>query len=219
VPTGPATFLHALKGKFLAFEGPDGSGKSTQLRHLVALCQQHAIGVCEVREPGGSTVGEQVRTILLNKDNTAQLVEERIRPAMAAGHIVIADRFVTSTYAYQGAAGGLPAPEIDAVAGVACGGTLPDLVLLYDVDEHTAAKRAGLVAQGRGKRADSTSGSLFADRIEERGRDFQKHVRAGYLAIAKREPERHAVIDASRGPDEVWDATRQALETWAARRS
>lgn len=228
MPTDPASFLHRLKGRFVAFEGPDGSGKSTQLRRLVALCQQLSLPVCEVREPGGTTVGEQVRQVLLSKDNAgmtlrcemllymasrAQLVEERIRPALASGQIVFADRFVSSTYAYQGAAGGVPDADIHAVAQVACGRTLPDLVLVFDIDEHAAARRAGL-APAKGRKHDAGSGSLFSDRIEDRGRDFQRRVREGYLAMAAKEPARHAVINASAGPEDVWASMLGSLERW-----
>lgn len=218
MPTDPATFLSRLPGKFLAFEGADGSGKTTQLRRFVALCQERGLLVCEVREPGGTPVGEKIRSVLLDKENAgmtlpcemllymasrAQLVESAIRPALALGKVVVADRFVTSTYAYQGAAGGLPEAHIDAVTTVACGGTLPHLVMIFDVDEATAAKRSGVESATR--RPDTGSGSLFADRMEDKGREFQRRVREGYLAHAKRFPGTHAVIDARGGPDDVWE--------------
>lgn len=223
------SIVRGLRGRFIAFEGADGSGKSTQLRRLVDACAANGVPVCEVREPGGTDVGEQIRGVLLNKDNVgmslrcemllymasrAQLVESRIRPALADGKVVIADRFVSSTYAYQGAAGGLPDAEIEAVARVACGATLPGLVLIFDVDEKTAGRRAGLVTSGKGAKA-ASAGMLFSDRIEDRGREFQRAVREGYLALAQRDPARHAVIDARGGPDEVW---AELLKTLDARR-
>ena len=154
IPT-PPTWLTALRGKFIAFEGPDGSGKTTQYRRLMALLHEHKIPVCEVREPGGTPIGESVRQILLHtKDDMtlrcemllymasrAQLVQERIRPAMLKGDVVLADRFVASTLAYQGSAGGLPIDEIKAVAQVAVQSCWPDLNLVFDVDEDTAARR------------------------------------------------------------------------------
>lgn len=223
----PPPWLTRLSGRFLVFEGPDGSGKSTQLKRLVALAAAHALPVCEVREPGGTDVGERIRQILLDKSHSdmslrcemllymasrAQLVEKRIRPALAAGHLVIADRFVSSTIAYQGAAGGLPREEIDAVTGVACGAVRPDLILIFDVDEQTAAQRAGIIAPpGKGRKADGASGSLFADRMEDRSRDFRRKVRESYLAQAKGDPATHAIINAAKGPDEVWESLAQSL--------
>lgn len=223
----PPAWLARLAGRFLVFEGPDGSGKSTQLKRLVALAAAHALPVCEVREPGGTDVGERIRQILLDKNHSdmalrcemllymasrAQLVETRIAPALAAGHVVIADRFVSSTIAYQGAAGGLPRAEIDAVTGVACGGVRPDLILIFDVDEQTAAQRAGIIAPpNKGRRGDAASGSLFADRMEDRSREFRRKVRESYLAQAREAPASHAVINAGRGPDEVWGALCLAL--------
>lgn len=190
------------------FDGPDGSGKSTQFRRLLAALDGHGVRVCEVREPGGTAVGERVRQILLDPIHTemslrcemmlymasrAQLVEEKIRPALARGEFVLADRYVSSTIAYQGAAGGLPLDEIMAVARAACGtpGTQaacwPDLTVIFDVDEATARSRL----------------SPLLDRIEQRSEEFHRTVRAGYLDQARREPDRYAIIDASRSEDEV----------------
>ncbi len=225
-PTTPATpatdsldFLTSLRGRFLAFEGPDGSGKSTQLTRLVEACKAAGLTVCHVREPGGTAVGERIRTILLDRDSEmslhcemllymasrAQLIEERIRPALANGEVVIADRFVASTYAYQGSGGGVPTEHIRAVADAAVRGTWPDLTLIFDVDSATAAKRtSGVEKVGRKKAAAPATASLFADRIEQRPRDFHDKVRQGYLDLAAREPARHVVIDASKTPEAVW---------------
>lgn len=219
--------INQLRGRFIAFEGPDGSGKSTQLKRLVALCLQHDVPVCEVREPGGTPIGESIRQILLHtKDEMSlrcemllymasrvQLVEQRIRPALARGELVIADRFVGSTYAYQGAAGGIPVAEIDAVAKVALQGTAPELVLIFDVDEETAARRTrGVVKKSGGKQAKVAGQvTLFDDRIEQRGQAFHANVRRGYHELAAREPGRHRLIDASKGPDEVWASLLMVL--------
>ncbi|MDX2132151.1 MAG: dTMP kinase [Planctomycetota bacterium] len=223
-------WIHALRGRFVAFEGADGSGKSTQLRRFIDLARTAGVGLCEVREPGGTHVGERIRAILLDKASDgitlrcemllymasrAQLVETRIRPAIARGELVIADRFVTSTYAYQGSAGGLPEPEIDAVARVACDRTLPDLIIIFDVDEKTAARRTGVEPGGR--QHPHAGPSLFADRMEDRDASFRTAVRAGYLAQAARDPARHAVLDASGTPDEVWARLLDALRAFAAR--
>lgn len=223
-----------LAGRFLVFEGPDGSGKSTQFRRLLALCEGAGVKVCEVREPGGTIIGERIRAILLDQAldhmalrcemmlymaSRAQLVEQRIQPALGARHLVLADRFVSSTYAYQGAAGGLPAEEIRAVAEVAIRGAHPDLVIVFDVDEVTAARRTKGLEKGAGRAGKTESGptlGLFDDRIEQRGNEFQRKVRQSYLDQAKADPGHHLVIDASRGPDEVWAALLAGLERYLA---
>lgn len=224
MPNGPAdhAFLRDLTGRFVVFDGPDGSGKSTQFRRLLDALRQNNVPVCEVREPGGTAVGERIRQILLDPIHTemslrcemmlymasrAQLVEEKIRPALARGEFVLADRYVSSTIAYQGAAGGLPLDEIMAVGRAACGtpGTptacWPDLTIIFDVDEITARSRL----------------SPLLDRIEQRSVEFHRTVRAGYLDQAKREPGRYAVIDASKNESDVtaalMDALRQRLAT------
>ena len=160
--------MHHLAGRFVVFEGPDGSGKSTQFRRFSRACQDAGLTVCEVREPGGTYVGERIRAVLLDHADEeiclvtemllymasrAQLVEARIRPALARGELVLADRYVASTLAYQGAAGGLPLEDIRAVAQVATGGLTPDLTVIFDVDQATAASRL----------------SPLLDRMESRG--------------------------------------------------
>lgn len=207
-PPGEAVLFRSLAGRFVVFDGPDGSGKSTQFRRLLELARGAGIAVCEVREPGGTPVGERIRQILLDPIHAemslrcemmlymasrAQLVEERIRPALARGEFVLADRYVSSTLAYQGAAGGLPIDEIMAVARAACGtpGTpdacWPDLTVIFDVDEVTARSRL----------------SPLLDRIEQRSAEFHGKVRGGYLEQAQREPGRYAVVDASKCEDDV----------------
>lgn len=230
-PLAPVPWAPALRGKFIVFEGPDGSGKSTQLRRFVELITISGVGVCEVREPGGTKIGEAIRQVLLQRDHDcmtlrcemllymasrAQLVEQRIRPALAQHQLVVADRFVTSTVAYQGAAQGLPYDEIAAAAKIAVGQSVPDLVLVFDVDEETAAQRAGIVApKTKGRRADSATSSLFADRMEDRTREFRRHVRQSYLDQAQADPAHFRVINAANGPDEVWRSLVETMEKWA----
>ncbi|MCC6675636.1 MAG: dTMP kinase [Phycisphaerales bacterium] len=233
----PPAWLSALAGRFLVFEGPDGSGKSTQFRRLHQLCEGAGVKVCEVREPGGTIIGERIRAILLDQSldhmslrcemmlymaSRAQLVQERILPAIAARHLVLADRFVSSTYAYQGAAGGLPADEISAVAHVAIRDACPDLVIIFDVDEVTAARRTKGVEKGakpNGKAPAASTLGLFDDRIEQRGDEFQRKVRQSYLDQARADPAHHLVIDAARGPEEVWSSLLAGLEARFAPRS
>lgn len=207
-------WINKLRGRFLAFEGPDGSGKSTQYRRLLGACKDADITCCEVREPGGTSIGERVREILLDHahhDMTlrcemllymasrSQLVEQRIRPALKRGELVIADRFVSSTFAYQGAAGGLPIAEIAAAADIALQGTVPDVVVIFDVDEVTASRRINPLLGG----AQDRDGK-GPDRIEARGLEFHRKVRQGYQDLARKDPKHHLVIDASKGPEDVW---------------
>ncbi|HYE02299.1 MAG TPA: dTMP kinase [Phycisphaerales bacterium] len=200
-----------LAGRFVVFEGPDGSGKSTQLSRLAALCAQAGLTVLAARDPGGTPVGERVREILLDRAlagmgvtcecllymaSRAELVEQRILPALARGELVLADRFVPSTLAYQGAAGGVPAAHISAVARLATHGLMPDLVVLFDVDEQTAGRRL----------------SPLLDRMEAKGAAFHRAVRQGYLEQAEDDPGRYLVIDASASEEAVWGALQAALE-------
>ncbi len=208
-------WLSALGGRFIVLDGPDGSGKSTQFRRLADACRSAGVSVLETREPGGTPIGEEIRRILLDPQNAemevrcemllymasrAQLVHQRIAPALSRGELVLADRFISSTLAYQGTAGGLPPSEIRSVGKVACGETWPDLVIIFDVDEETAGRRLAPIL----------------DRMEAKGLEFHRRVRAGYLAQAEREPERHLVIDASPGADEVWTDLLARLRAWCS---
>lgn len=200
-----ADWTAALRGKFVVFDGPDGSGKSTQFRRFVEHVQSRGIDVCEVREPGGTYIGEQVRRILLDPDtkeeidvrcemllfmaSRAQLVAQRIRPSLERGCLVLADRFISSTLAYQGTAGGMPVADILRVGQVALGQTWPHLVVVFDVDEKTAASRL----------------SPLLDRMEQKGSDYHRRVRQGYLDQATSDPQRHLVVDASQPPDAVFE--------------
>lgn len=198
------TLLSALAGKLVVFEGPDGSGKTTQFNRFSELCTKGGLGVTEVREPGGTGIGEAIRDLLLAHDHgdmtlrcemllymasRAQLVEQTIRPALEQNHLVLADRYVTSTLAYQGAGGGLPEDEILDVARAATDGLVPDMVVIFDVDESTASCRR----------------SAEPDRIEARPGDFRDRVRRSYLEQAKRWPDNHLVIDAMCDADGVFD--------------
>lgn len=203
-------WISALRGKFVVFDGPDGSGKSTQFTRFLDVCKRAGLPVCDVREPGGTAIGENIRRILLDQSagelslrcemllymaSRAQLVEERIRPAMARGELVLADRFVSSTLAYQGAGGGIPREEIDAVTTAACQELKPDLVVIFDADEATAASRV----------------SEEPDRIESRDEAYRRRVREGYIAQARREPDRCVVLDASPAADAVATALLETL--------
>ncbi len=197
-------WITALKGKFIVFDGPDGSGKSTQFHRMVHYVQRQGLMVCEVREPGGTAIGEQVRQILLDPANTeevdlrcemllfmasrAQLMAQRIAPALERGQLVLADRFISSTLAYQGTAGGLAIADIMAVGRVALGSHWPDLVVVFDVDQATAAGRL----------------NPLLDRMESKGSTFHGRVRQGYLDQAAADPERYLVLDARADADTVF---------------
>lgn len=193
-----------LRGRFMVFDGPDGCGKSTQFKMFSNWVKGHwNIPVTEVREPGGTDIGEQIRAILLDPKNDpmtvrcemllymasrAQLLEERIRPALEAGHLVLSDRFVSSTLAYQGTAGGVAREEIISVAKVALGNLWPHNIVIFDVDVPTAAKRL----------------NPLLDRMEQKGAIFHERVRQGYLQQAREDPERVTVLDATRDQDAVF---------------
>ncbi len=215
-PPADLSWLRAYAGRFVVFEGPDGSGKSTQFRRMAELCAAAGVSACEVREPGGTGVGEKIREVLLDRAHTgmsvrcemllymasrAELIERRIAPALARGELVLADRFVASTLAYQGAAGGLSQADIAAVARVATRGLMPDLYLVFDIDEESAARRL----------------SPLLDRMEAKGREFHRAVRHGYLEQAQHDPVRYAVVDASRPADDVWAQLVQVLKERAPR--
>ena len=209
-------WMRSLGGRFVVFDGPDGSGKSTQFRRFSDAARAAGVEVVEVREPGGTPIGEKVRAILLDPANSemttrtemllymasrAQLFEQRIAPAIASGALVLADRFVSSTLAYQGTAGGIAEAEILAVGEVATGNRWPDLTVVFDVPTEVALRRL----------------SPLLDRMEQKGADFHARVRAGYLAQARRWPERYAVVDSGVAPDEVTAALLRSVREWSAR--
>jgi len=202
----------SLAGKFIVFDGPDGSGKSTQMRRFMQWCRVQGLVVKEVREPGGTSIGEQIRQVLLDPKNDvmtiqcemllymasrAQLVEQEIVPSLERGELVVADRFVSATLAYQGSAGGLPTKWIQQVAEVAVSGHWPDLTLILDVDDQTAAGRL----------------NPLLDRMELKGRAFNSKVREGFLEQARSMPERYIVIDSTKDEDSVEIAVKNAIKT------
>jgi len=197
-----------LSGRFVVFDGPDGCGKSTQFRRFADWASAQGVTVTEVREPGGTSIGEQIRAILLDPVNSAmmircemllymasraQLLEERIRPALERGELVLADRFVSSTLAYQGTAGGMTRDDILEVARVAVGDMWPDDIVIFDVDTDTAWQRMAAA------RADSSP-----DRMEQKSAEFHERVRQGYLQQCREDPARYVTIDARQNPETVF---------------
>lgn len=202
-------------GFFLSFEGSEGCGKSTQIRLLQERLQQAGRRVHVMREPGSTDAGEAIRhllqharegsaltpeaELLLFAASRAQLVRERIRPLLEAGDFVILDRFLDSTSVYQGMARGLPEAAVAAVNALAVGGTLPRLTVLLDVDTDTAWAR--IHATGRA-----------LDRMESQPREFYEKVRQGYLRLARENPDRIAVVDASLPPETVHEAVVKLVQ-------
>jgi dTMP kinase len=195
-------------GIFISFEGSEGCGKSTQVRLLAERFTQAGREVVTTREPGGTSVGEQIRhllqfskeghslvpeaELLLFAASRAQLVREVIAPALQAGKVVIADRFLDSTTVYQGVARRLAVEEVSGVNQFAVGGCLPDITLVFDVDPETARIRL--------MRRPKPAGA--PDRMESQPPEFYEAVRAGYLALAEREMKRVVLVDA-RGTQEA----------------
>ena len=193
-----------MPGRFISFEGIDGSGKSTQLRALAARLRSAGITVVETREPGGSPGAEAIRRLLVEGETgrwsaetecllfTAARrdhLERTIRPALAAGATVLTDRFADSTRVYQGVARGDLRATVDALHARAIG-VEPDLTLILDLDPDTALAR-GLARGGA------------EDRFERFGADFQTRLRRGFLALAAEFPERCRVVPASGPAEEV----------------
>jgi len=199
------------KGFFIAIEGPDGCGKSTQIELLAAALKERGFDVVLTREPGGTRLGEEIRKVLLlSKEENfspyaelmlfeaarAQHVEEILKPALAEGKVVIASRYAEATRAYQGGGRGLPLPEVAAANALGTRGLWPDLTIILDIDSEEGLRR---VKGAAGK--DLPIGEL--DRIEKESLDFHRRVRKEYLALAEEEKDRVRVVDGSRSVGEV----------------
>lgn len=190
--------MKTRRGLLITFEGIDGSGKSTQASHFVGFLQEQGLDVLALREPGGTAIGEAIRQVLLEKNNTAmcmetelllfaaaraQLVREVILPALAEGRWVVCDRFLDSTTAYQGYGRGMDLAMIQNLNQIATGGRRPDRTFLLDLSVDTALARLS----GRpGK----------ADRLDGEDRDFMQRTRDGYQVLAAAEPSRFVTLDA-----------------------
>ena len=207
----------AKEGIFITIEGPDGSGKSTQLDRLHSYLRGRNLPVLLTREPGGTPAGEAIRKILLEPvvahdlaaetelflfaASRAQHVRELILPALSQGRIVLASRFIDATVAYQGYGRRLPLDMINAINEMATGGLKPDLTIILDIETEEGLRRACSVEK------DTPRGE--ADRIEAAGSEFHQRVREGYLAIAYEEPERCIVLESTRAIyDVATDITR-----------
>lgn len=192
---------------FITFEGPDGSGKSTQIRRLADHLRALGKDVLLTREPGGTPIGEQVREVLMTLKNQAmhprtevllfsaaraQLVHERLRPHLAGGGWALCDRFYDSTLAYQGYGHGLDVAALRALTEFATAGLRPHLTVLFDLDPAEGLRRRQHAAGQEWNRLDAYALA------------FHQRVRAGYHALAAAEPDRWVVIDATPAPEAVW---------------
>ena len=196
-----------MSGRFITFEGIDGSGKSTQLRLLAAHLRARGSDVITTREPGGTELGRQLREAFLETHemvapmaellafaaDRAQHVEYLIKPALAEGMIVISDRYADATFAYQGAGRGFPADKVNQVIALATGGLKPDLTLFFDIPVEMAISRMSDRAESEAK----------ANRMDAETAEFYHRVRDAYLTIAAAEPKRFIVVDASGSVEEI----------------
>jgi dTMP kinase len=204
------------RGRFITFEGPEGSGKSTQLRLLGERLRSAGRDVMETQEPGGTPIGIQIRHVLLDAKNRelcptaelllmfasrAQNVDQSILPALSAGRTVISDRFTDSTLVYQGVGRGLGADVVYELDRIACRGLVPDLTLLIDIEAETGLARA----HRRNVRTEHPE-----TRMEEQEMGFHRKVREAYRQLAADEPQRVRLIDGSQTREAV------AIEVWQA---
>jgi len=203
------------RGRFITLEGIEGAGKSSLQRGLVAALAAQGRVVCATREPGGTPLAEEIRSVALGRraDSMPAVAElllmfaaraahvaQRIEPALARGEWVLCDRFTDATRAYQGAGRGIAAASIEALAAIAHPGLTPDLTLLLDLPPATGLGRAR-------QRPDA------GDRFEDEALEFFAQVRAGYLELARREPRRFRVLDATQSPDALLAEALRHMET------
>ncbi|MBW9330880.1 MAG: dTMP kinase [Lactococcus raffinolactis] len=203
------------KGILITLEGPEGAGKTTILQQILPILTQVGVAILTTREPGGIRIAESIREIILAPENTAidgrtelllfaaarrQHLNEKVRPALAEGKIVIIDRFIDSSVAYQGYARGIDVADVEMINNFATDGLLPDLTLYFDVDTEIGLSRV-------------MSGNREVNRLDLEAKEMHQKVRAGYQAIAKANPERIVTIDASQTIDQVVSTTLSTLQS------
>ncbi|HUP25214.1 MAG TPA: dTMP kinase [Thermoanaerobaculia bacterium] len=189
--------------RFVTFEGLDGSGKTSHLRRAAAALERGGVALRVTQQPGGTSTGERIRTVFLDDTpldpltellllfaDRRQLLTEVVDPTLAAGQVLLCDRFTDSTYAYQGAGRGVPVSLIDAVDRLATGGRRPDRTVLFDLPPELARERSRSPKR-------RVAGGGGVNRFDEEELEFYRRVRQGYLELAAREPERFRVVDSS----------------------
>ena len=202
-----------MQGCFITLEGPDGSGKSTIIKLLGEYFQQKGIDFIMTREPGGTPIGEKIREIILDNGNTAmgpeteallyaasrgQHVHEKIIPALKEGKVVLCDRFILSSLAYQGVGRGLGIKEVKMINDFALKGIYPDLILFFHIDSEITLSRK--------------TEKLGGDRLEKEGNEFHKRVYDGYMELLKMYPKNIEIIDATRSIEEVLEHSIDTIE-------
>ncbi len=201
-----------MPGVFITLEGPDGSGKSTFTNKISEYMKNKDINFIVTREPGGTPIGEKIRNIILDNDNInmgaeteallyaaarSQHVHEKIIPALKEGKIVISDRFLLSSLAYQGVGRGLGIENVKMINDFGLRGIYPDLILFFHVDPEVTLERK------------TTNGG---DRLEQEGNDFHKRVYKGYIELLEKYPKNICIIDASKSVEEVFDQALSEIE-------
>lgn len=197
-----------MSGLFITIEGPEGAGKTTVLEHIVKELRKQGHPVVQTREPGGIAIAEQIRSVILNKDNTSmdarteallyaaarrQHLIEKVVPALQEGSIVLCDRFVDSSLAYQGHARGLGMDEVASINAFAIDGVMPQLTLLFDVRPEVGLAR---IHRHDGREV---------NRLDLEDLSFHQKVREGYLKLAQSHKERIVVIDAEQHQENVYE--------------
>jgi len=203
---------------FITFEGPEGSGKTTQMELLRDYLEGKGYPVLATREPGGTSIGNQIRAVLLDPCNTemlpaseallfsaarAQIVNQVIRPHLAQGDIVLCDRYADSTLAYQGYGHGLDLEILHTITALATGGLKPDLTVYLDIDVEEGLRR---------KLTAHEAGNAEWNRLDQQEAAFHRRVREGYLKMATREPDRWLVVDATQSLEAIQALIRARVE-------
>ena len=206
------------KGLFITFEGTEGCGKTTQFRLLIDRARAAGHTVIETAEPGGTSIGRQIRKILLDPANQelgptaelllyfaarAQNVDELVNPALARGELVISDRWTDSSWAYQGTARKLGTALVEQLDTIACRGLQPHLTICLDIDLDTGLRRA---------RSRNLETQLNESRLDDETREFHSTVKRAYADLAKQHPERFRIVDANRTIDEIASDIWKLLE-------
>jgi dTMP kinase len=212
-------------GVFITFEGPEGSGKSTQARLLYERLQAYGYPVILTREPGGTRIGEMIRRIVMDLRNTemapttetllfsaarAQLVSELVRPYLTTGGIVLCDRYADSTYAYQGYGLGRDLDELHAITAVATGGLMPDLTFYLDLDVEVGLQRKRS-ARDRAEQPGATPKPEW-NRLDARDLAYHQRVAAGFAELMRRDPDRWRHLPAEQPVDALADAIFREVE-------